>query len=48
MSKTITGNDMANFLENYAEIGFKYVTKIKDMIKTNKLGQYNNTKLIPF
>jgi Bax protein len=33
----ITGYEAANFLSGYAEIGYQYVTKVKDMIKFNKL-----------
>ncbi len=48
VDKTITGNEMANFLEKYAEIGFEYVIKVKNMIKKNKLDQFENSKLVIF
>ena len=48
MSKNITGNDIANFLQNYAEIGFKYVVKVKEMIKNNKLSKFEDSKLIVY
>ena len=43
--KKITGYDMASFLNKYAEIGFEYVTKIENMIKSNKLYRFRNAKL---
>ena len=43
--KEITGYDTANFLNKYAEIGFEYVTKVEDMIKSNKLYKFNNARL---
>ena len=46
--KKITGNDMANFLEKYAEIGFEYITKIKNMIKKNQLSKFENSSLATF
>ena len=46
--KIITGNDMANFLDKYAEIGFEYVTKVKKMIKKNQLIKYENSSLASF
>ena len=46
--KSITGNDMANFLNKYAEIGFKYVTKVKNMIEKNQLNKYENSTLAIF
>ena len=48
MKKTLTGNDMANFLEKYAEIGFEYVTKVKSMIKKNQLSKFENSTLRSF
>ena len=48
MAKNITGNDMANFLDKYAEIGFEYVTKVKNMIKKNQLSKYENSILATF
>ncbi len=48
MNKTITGNDMANFLEKYAEIGFEYVTKVKIIIKKNQLSKFENSTLGTF
>ena len=47
-NKTITGDDMANFLEKYAEIGFEYVTKVKSMIKKNQLSKFENSILGTF
>jgi Bax protein len=41
----ITGYEAANFLSGYAEIGYQYVTKIKDMIKFNKLERFENLLL---
>ena len=46
--KNITGIDMANFLDKYAEIGFEYVTKVKKMIKKNQLINYENSILATF
>ena len=46
--KSVTGNDMANFLEKYAEIGFKYITKVKNMIKKNQLSKFENSTLATF
>ncbi len=46
--KNITGNDMANFLDKYAEIGFAYVTKLKNMIEKNKLSIYDKNTLVKF
>jgi len=43
--KKITGLDTANFLNRYAEIGFKYVKKIEKMIKSNELYRFRNSKL---
>ena len=48
MNKTVSGHDMANFLEKYAEIGFVYITKLKDMIKKNQLNKYENSTLATF
>ena len=48
MGKNITGNDMANFLDKYAEIGFEYVTKVKNMIEKNKLSKYENSVLTTY
>ncbi len=45
MKNTLTGNDMANFLEKYAEIGYAYVTKVKGMIKKNQLSKFENSTL---
>ena len=36
MNKKPSGYEMSNFLENYAQIGYKYVIKVSDMIKSNK------------
>ena len=46
--KNINGNDMANFLDKYAEIGYEYVTKVKKMIKKNQLINYENSSLATF
>tara|TARA_B100001059_G_C17730863_1_gene526116 strand:+ start:187 stop:1110 length:924 start_codon:yes stop_codon:yes gene_type:complete len=46
--KKITGYDTANFLNRYAEIGFDYVKKIEDMIKSNKLYRFQKAKLEDF
>ena len=48
IGKNITGNDMANFLDKYAEIGFEYVTKVKKMIKKNQLIKYEGSSLATF
>ena len=48
MGKNITGNDMANFLDKYAEIGFDYVIKVKKMIEKNQLSKYENSILTKF
>ena len=48
MNKTVSGIDMANFLEKYAEIGFEYVIKVKGMIKKNQLSNFENSKLETF
>ena len=48
IGKKISGNDMANFLDKYAEIGFKYVTKVKSMIKKNQLSKFENSILATF
>ncbi len=41
----VRGYDTANFLDGYAEIGHVYVTKVKQMIISNKLYKYDNLKL---
>ena len=46
MGKNVNGNDMANFLQKYAEIGYTYVLKVKEMIRKNKLNKFENSKLI--
>ena len=48
MGKNFTGNDMANFLDKYAEIGVDYVIKLKKMIQINKLSKYENSILTKF
>ena len=48
MGKNITGMDMANFLDKYAEIGVEYVIKVKKMIKINQLSKYENSILTMF
>ena len=45
MGKKITGYETANFLNKYAEIGFEYVIKIEDMIKSNRLYKFQKAKL---
>ena len=46
IGKNVNGNDMANFLQKYAEIGYTYVLKVKEMIRKNKLNKFENSKLI--
>ena len=46
--KNISGNDMANYLDKYAEIGLEYVIKVKNMIKKNQLTKYENSSLAIF
>ena len=41
----VTGYETANFLSGYAEIGYQYVTKVKDMIRFNKLERFENLVL---
>ena len=48
LNKNATGIDMSNFLDKYAEIGFQYVTKVKDMIKRNQLSKFAKSKLVVF
>jgi Bax protein len=48
MGNTVTGYEMANFLQKYAEIGYEYVTKVTNMIKINKLNKFENLKLENF
>ena len=48
MDNTVTGYEMANFLQRYAEIGYEYVTKVTNMIKINKLNKFENLKLENF
>ncbi len=48
MGNTVTGYEMANFLQQYAEIGYEYVTKVTNMIKTNQLNKFENSKLENF
>ena len=48
IGKIVTGYNMANFLENYAEIGFQYVIKVKNMIEKNRLNEFENSKLKSF
>ena len=48
MNKRLTGYNMANFLEKYAEIGFEYVTKVKSIIKKNQLGKFEVSTLGTF
>ena len=42
---TITGYEAANFLNGYAEIGYQYVTKVKEMIVSNNLSKFENAVL---
>ena len=46
--KTVTGYEMAKFLEKYAEIGFEYVIKVTNMIKNNKLNEFEFSELDSF
>ena len=46
--KKINGNDMANFLDKYAEIGVEYVVKVKRMIEKNQLSNYEYSTLATF
>ena len=46
--KNVTGYELSYFLEKYAEIGFEYVIKVTNMIKNNKLNQFENSKLENF
>ena len=48
IGKTVTGYEMSYFLEKYAEIGFEYVIKVTNMIKNNKLNEYEFSKLENF
>ncbi len=48
IGKNVTGYELSYFLENYAEIGFEYVIKVKNMIKNNKLNQFEYSKLENF
>ena len=41
----VSGYELANFLDGYAEIGHVYVTKVKEMIISNKLYKYDNLQL---
>ena len=41
----VLGYETANFLDGYAEIGHVYVTKVKEMIISNKLYKYDNLQL---
>ena len=41
----VLGYETANFLDGYAEIGYVYVTKVKDMIISNKLYKFDNLQL---
>ena len=46
--KNVTGYELSYFLEKYAEIGFEYVIKVTNMIKNNKLDQFEYSKLENF
>ena len=48
MGKKITGYETAYFLNKHAEIGFEYVIKIEDMIKSNRLYKFQKAKLEHF
>ena len=41
----VPGYETANFLDSYAEIGNVYVTKVKEMIISNKLYKFDNLQL---
>ncbi|MDC0093547.1 glucosaminidase domain-containing protein [Alphaproteobacteria bacterium] len=43
--KKFNGYDTAFYLENYAEIGLDYVTKVTEMINSNKLYRFENSAL---
>ena len=43
--KNLSGFEMANYLDKYAEIGFEYVVKVTSMIKSNKFDKFDNIKL---
>ncbi len=43
--RSVKGIDTANYLKNYAEIGAKYIKKVKNMIKGNNLNEFENSKL---
>ena len=43
--KEVSGYETANFLNGYAEIGYVYVTKVKEMIISNKLYKFDNLHL---
>ena len=47
-NQNITGSDMVNFLDKYAEIGFEYVIKVKNIIEKNQLSKYENSILTTF
>jgi Bax protein len=42
---TLSGYKMANYLDKYAEIGLDYTLKVKDMIRSNKFGKFDNSYL---
>ena len=42
--KYVKGYDVAIYLENYAEIGLAYVTKVTEMINNNKLDRFDYHK----
>ena len=46
--KNVTGYELSYFLEKYSEIGFEYVIKVTNMIKNNKLNQFEYSKLENF
>ena len=48
IGKNVTGYELSYFLEKYAEIGFEYVIKVTNMIKNNKLNQFEYSKLENF
>ena len=43
--KILSGLEMANFLDRYAEIGFEYVLKVTDIIQSNKFDKFDKIKL---
>ena len=46
-NKQITGLDLIKYLKNYAAIGDKYVSIIKDIIEKNSLTDFDHANLLP-